>query len=274
MSFFHLPLFPATEAQVLKSLKRQHPQWGKGLTLEQHSWKRERLSELDTAQDGESMVWVLAPRDDPQTIDFMCARARHIGGKPLVARSTDEKPKEAVAYGVASVFTPSSKHNKEDADRFLSSTIWDCMSTEWTIPQNVVASNDTVWTLPGERDLEDVWHKDSLLIRKDVFAYAEMTPSKAVFSYLPDDGVAEFLYARYKLMRPDTTVVSWGIKKDASGASLTFATWTADLVESSGNSSENMLVTRIQTSEEDFDPALLAHLLLFARHHSMERVGG
>lgn len=85
-----LSLFPANRQQTIESRRRTHPQWSRGLSMEVYLRRDERLDELEHAKDGRMTTWcvllpffrsiqsdsrsrVLAPRDDPQTLDFLCA---------------------------------------------------------------------------------------------------------------------------------------------------------------------------------------------------------
>lgn len=52
-----LSLFPATPEQLLESRKRTHPQWSRGLSLEQYL-KRDYVMDLEPhATDGKLITW-------------------------------------------------------------------------------------------------------------------------------------------------------------------------------------------------------------------------
>ncbi|KAL1685856.1 hypothetical protein GGG16DRAFT_97455 [Schizophyllum commune] len=67
-------LFVATPDQILEHRKRTYARWGKGhYTLEEYLSVFEALEHQEHSADGRSKTWVLAPRDDPETLDFPCA---------------------------------------------------------------------------------------------------------------------------------------------------------------------------------------------------------
>jgi hypothetical protein len=71
-----LSLFPATAAQTIESRKRSHIEWGRWLSMEDFLRRDEILEKLEHANGDKLTTWVLAPRDDPETLDFFCACER------------------------------------------------------------------------------------------------------------------------------------------------------------------------------------------------------
>ena len=83
-------LFVATPDQIIEHRKRTYARWGKGhYTLEDYLSVFEALEHQEHSADGRAKTWlaahilfipvpltmarVLAPRDDPATLDFPCA---------------------------------------------------------------------------------------------------------------------------------------------------------------------------------------------------------
>ncbi|KAJ6569531.1 hypothetical protein B0H19DRAFT_1209444 [Mycena capillaripes] len=106
VDFSTLSLFPATRAQITESRRRTLSDWGKGLTLEEHLAREISQDQLESSRDGRFITWVLAPRQDPQTLDFKCA-CETLKRTGLIVDPTKNKAAETVTcYAVASVFTP------------------------------------------------------------------------------------------------------------------------------------------------------------------------
>ncbi|KAG1734829.1 hypothetical protein EDB19DRAFT_1830465 [Suillus lakei] len=109
-----LSLYPATPAQILETRKRTWPDWGGSTTLERYLQCYARIDEMEHARDGRMITWVLAPRDDPTTLDFMCACETY-KRTGLVAYPSPDGPNkvdESLCYGIASVYTPETKRRK------------------------------------------------------------------------------------------------------------------------------------------------------------------
>ncbi|KAJ3558224.1 hypothetical protein NM688_g1052 [Phlebia brevispora] len=121
-----LSLFPATTEQTLESRKRTAVEWAKGMSLEQYIERDRIMDDYEHARDGNLITWVLAPRSDPFTLDFMCSceTFRRVG---IVARSSPNgqvKLAEVPSYGVASVYTPPSKRNRGYAAHMVRLVHW------------------------------------------------------------------------------------------------------------------------------------------------------
>lgn len=108
-----LSLFPATPEQVIESRRRT-------LSLEEYLHRDAISDRQEHARDGRLITWVLAPRNDPTTLDFVpsCETFRREG---LVWRRSSSAGGESVTvperlgvtcYGIASVLTPSSLWGK------------------------------------------------------------------------------------------------------------------------------------------------------------------
>ncbi|KDQ17759.1 hypothetical protein BOTBODRAFT_582450 [Botryobasidium botryosum FD-172 SS1] len=115
-----LTIIPATPEQVFESQKRTHDEWGKGQTLEAHLKREANLYQyLISSEPAKFTVWVLVPRDDLQTLDFLCSCETHrhaaIASTNLADRAHDDpsppswsprQVEDVTGYGIASVFTP------------------------------------------------------------------------------------------------------------------------------------------------------------------------
>ncbi|KAL1746773.1 hypothetical protein HDZ31DRAFT_33402 [Schizophyllum fasciatum] len=116
-----LSLYLATREQAIESRKRSFKQWNNGLSLEQYLARDVALENQENAIDGKFLTWVLAPRDDPETLDFKCACETYgRSGRYYV----DGELKTVTAYGVASVFTPAEKRKKGYANRMMRLLHW------------------------------------------------------------------------------------------------------------------------------------------------------
>ncbi|KAG1876637.1 hypothetical protein DFJ58DRAFT_182730 [Suillus subalutaceus] len=123
-----LSLFRATSAQTEESRRRTFPQWGGALSLTDFLARDATMESGEHAKDGKWITWVLAPRNDPTTLDFMsaCETYKRTGlvaypsSSPLESNSVHE----ATCYGVACVFTPPSKRRRGYANHMMSLLHW------------------------------------------------------------------------------------------------------------------------------------------------------
>ncbi|KAG6836988.1 hypothetical protein H0H93_016692 [Arthromyces matolae] len=100
-----LSLFPATPEQTLESRRRSAVEWGIGRTLEEYLARDDFTDQQEVARNGKLITWVLAPRNDPTTSDFLCS-CETFRREGLVSSPSNPQPKKVTCYGVASVFTP------------------------------------------------------------------------------------------------------------------------------------------------------------------------
>ncbi|KAI0635259.1 hypothetical protein C8Q77DRAFT_1156572 [Trametes polyzona] len=127
VSFADLSLFPATPEQVRESQTRTAVQWAKGLSLEDYLRRDAILDKYEHATDGKLITWVLAPRNDPTTLDFMCSCETYRRTAAIAKRAKEvdaREVREVTAYGVASVFTPASKRGKGYARHMMRLLHW------------------------------------------------------------------------------------------------------------------------------------------------------
>ncbi|GBE89008.1 hypothetical protein BKA93DRAFT_788521 [Sparassis latifolia] len=126
LAFAELSLFPAIREQVLESRRRTSFQWAKGLTMEEYILRDAIMDEHEHALGGKLITWVLAPRTNPETLDFMCSceTFRRTGLIANQSSTGQSQPVEVTAYGIASVFTPPSKRRKGYAQHMLHLLHW------------------------------------------------------------------------------------------------------------------------------------------------------
>jgi len=73
ISIHMLSIFCATASQTIESRKRSYESWGRGLSLEQYFERDVGIEQHDVGRDGKLTTWVLAPIDNPETLDFPCS---------------------------------------------------------------------------------------------------------------------------------------------------------------------------------------------------------
>ncbi|KAH7105985.1 hypothetical protein BKA62DRAFT_651637 [Auriculariales sp. MPI-PUGE-AT-0066] len=125
-------LYAATSEQVLESRKRTHVQWGRGASLSEYLKRDARLDIHEHARDGRLITWVLAPRNDPSSLDFLCAcETYRREGFALAPGATIAD--EVVLFAVASVFTPE-RHRRKGAARRMMSLLHHVLAPLGSIP--------------------------------------------------------------------------------------------------------------------------------------------
>lgn len=126
----HLSLFPATKEQAVESRLRSYESWGRpyGVPIEGYLDRKNTMAGLEMAAEGRWTSWVLAPRDDPETLDFMCScetlRREVIVYQKDNSDSTDLRKEEKIGYGVASVYTPPKNRGKGYARHMMRLLHW------------------------------------------------------------------------------------------------------------------------------------------------------
>lgn len=128
VDFASLSLFPATRVQIEESWRRTWPQWGGTLSLTEYLAREAEMESMDHAKDGKLITWVLAPRDDPTTLDFICScETFKRSGLVAYPSSTTSEPNsvhEVTCYAIASVFTPPSKRGRGYASHMMRLLHW------------------------------------------------------------------------------------------------------------------------------------------------------
>lgn len=127
MDLSSLTLFPATPEQVQVSRRRTWPQWGGKLTEEQYIEKSRLMDVMEHAANSKLITWILAPRDDPTSLDFMCSCETYRRRGLVQYRGSNERKseiQEVVCYGIASVCTPLDKRGRGYASHMMRLLHW------------------------------------------------------------------------------------------------------------------------------------------------------
>ena len=142
--------------------------------------------------------------------------------------------------------------------------IRDPMSTIWSVPEEPLeAVADVKWL--DEDELHDLWVSDTEMIFNDL---KTSDSNKILVSYLPDNGVANFLVRRTLYFLPGLTYkkpTKWGAVLQDHEA--TFTTWTLDV----SPPPPTLIVTRLRATPETF-PRLLAATLMAAKENNMKKI--
>ncbi|RDX54605.1 hypothetical protein OH76DRAFT_1397964 [Lentinus brumalis] len=148
-----LSLFPATPEQTRESRSRHSVQWSRGRPLHEYLHRDEVLEAHEHAANGNLITWVLAPRNDPTTLNFLCScetyrRAALVARPKYSAESkvADPRIEAATAYGVASVYTPPKNRKKGYARHMMRLLHWvlaprsalpSTFPSEWGTPPDI-----------------------------------------------------------------------------------------------------------------------------------------
>ncbi|KAH6899564.1 hypothetical protein BKA70DRAFT_1115409 [Coprinopsis sp. MPI-PUGE-AT-0042] len=120
----HLSLFVATRPQIEESRRRSYLEWGKGMAPEDYEELANRLDRSEVAAEDRFTTWVLAPRDDPETLDFMCACETY-RREIFVSRTHPSNIRGLeTGYAIDSVFTPPDKRGKGYAKHMMRLLHW------------------------------------------------------------------------------------------------------------------------------------------------------
>ncbi|EEB89676.1 hypothetical protein MPER_12201 [Moniliophthora perniciosa FA553] len=124
-------IFLATQAQTIESYRRTQLSWSRGMGEDEYIRHNQHISNtFECVRDGKLVVWVLAPRDDPETLNFKCScetfqRSSLATGKDL------DTVEEVICYGIASVFTPPQYRGRGYAKHMMSLLHWVIASDEY-----------------------------------------------------------------------------------------------------------------------------------------------
>ncbi|KAH9474379.1 hypothetical protein JR316_0012837 [Psilocybe cubensis] len=118
-----LSIFPATKAQIYESRKRTFTMWGRGVTLEEYLKRDARYGGHEVSADGRLVTWVLARRDDPKGIDFLCSCETY-KREGFVVNANATTGNSVVAYSVAALFTSPRNRKKGYATHLMRMLHW------------------------------------------------------------------------------------------------------------------------------------------------------
>ncbi|KAG5729835.1 Lysine acetyltransferase [Termitomyces sp. T112] len=278
-----LSLFAATPEQIFESRRRTYAEWSGGLSLEEYLARDEFTDKQEVACEGRLITWVLAPRSNPTSLDFLCS-CETFRRDGLVCSKANAKPKRVKAISPREWGAP--PHRVAHAGDGLFSALWSDVgaefyrrcgptkdsdgwitrapfSTIWDVKQESSSIDTSGWTLLDETGVMKLWEDDAENISRTLSPADNFQVS---FSYLPHKGVAAFQHWRTTDIlnkRGYAPIHHWGIIRDSN----TFATWTFDIQ----SSAKTLLITRLKSSPENMK-TLLAILMSVARKHGMERI--
>ncbi|KAF8630760.1 hypothetical protein AX17_005355 [Amanita inopinata Kibby_2008] len=118
-----LSIYPATPEQIKESRRRTSKEWGKGMSEEEYVRRDAMADDDDHARDGRLVTWVLAPRNESNSLDFLCS-CETFKRDGLIHRTKDNAVQVVECYGVASVFTPESKRGRGYARHLMKLLHW------------------------------------------------------------------------------------------------------------------------------------------------------
>ncbi|KAF9462965.1 hypothetical protein BDZ94DRAFT_1219118 [Collybia nuda] len=126
ISLSSLSLFVATPEQITESRRRTCVQWARGMTQEEYLARDAFTDRFENAANGKLITWVLAERNDPTSLNFLCS-GETFRRKGVVWRSTGGRapqPEKVTCYAIASVFTPLENRKKGYAKHMMSLLHW------------------------------------------------------------------------------------------------------------------------------------------------------
>ncbi|KDR67920.1 hypothetical protein GALMADRAFT_79036 [Galerina marginata CBS 339.88] len=210
-----LSLFPATKAQIRVSRTRTFKQWGRGMTLEEYLDRDEKSDRHDVAKDGRLVTWVLARRDAPSGIDFLCS-CETFRRDGVVVKPESTRLEDAACYGIASVFTPPENRGKGYARHMMRLLHW-VLAPESALPE---FPTDMWGARPDRRE----WKSEQVL---------EGHGANAAVSVLYSDVGREF-YAGCGVLPTGGSASGWTVREPFS------TVWKVDeLVETLGPGEED-----------------------------------
>ncbi|KAF9478293.1 hypothetical protein BDN70DRAFT_860403 [Pholiota conissans] len=196
-----LSLFPGTREQIIESRTRSYASWGRGTTLQEYLERDARTDNHEVSRNNKLMTWVLARRDSPGSLDFMCSCETYWReGLVRAGSSTDpnlknkENEVEVVdCCAVASVFTPAINRGKGYARHMMRLLHW-VVAPSHSLPKEFPAA----WGTPPQRPS---------FIKNAAFSvlYSDVGPTfyHAGPSYDKEDG--------WKVVNPVSTI--WSVSK-------------------------------------------------------------
>ncbi|OBZ77486.1 hypothetical protein A0H81_02372 [Grifola frondosa] len=246
------------------------------------------------AADGKLVTWVLAPRSDPATLDFMCACETFRRHAIVAETGIGKKPelREVTGYGIASVFTLPSNRGKGYARHMMCLLHW-VLAPRSVLPFEFPAT----WGAPPDREIAA---RRGMGVAQFSVLYSDVGPDfyracgperdsrtggRTSFTFLPDKGVGAFVVQRTMSFTPNLEPVlpsnTWGVLLLPAGASdlgaalaetslhglPSFVAWTLDL----RTSPRTLVVTRLRANTSTL-PRLLNLMKDAARKADVEKI--
>ncbi|KAF5369214.1 hypothetical protein D9757_010039 [Collybiopsis confluens] len=135
----NVSLFVATPEQAEVSRRRTGvTSWGTGRSLDEYIQRDLELEKSECGRDDKFITWILAPRDDSKTLEFLCA-CETFRRPGLVSKGGVVE--EVECYGIASVFTPPEQRGKGYAHLMTSLLHW--VLAGHVLPSNAFPSH--IW---------------------------------------------------------------------------------------------------------------------------------
>lgn len=143
------------------------------------------------------------------------------------------------------------------------STVWNVHDTDILEDKE---GSEVTWL--DEESAKVVWEKDTALIKSEVKEAAKSSgKARTQFSFLPNEGVAEFQWYRlhyYFSRYVPNPPRYWGVSQNGDG----FATWTC---EYRPGMHKTLIVTRLRASEDAIEE-LMARVLRYAKDIGLDAV--
>lgn len=195
------------------------------------------------------------------------------GPPPIIPSNRKDKYGQGVASGLYSdVGSKFYGLCGPGIDKAANEKAWiehDPIGTIWPADANDVTADDIEWIPSGS--LEKMWDSDVETMKEEI--HSSPDNSKTTFTFLPNHGVAQFLFHRNKSAIPnhiDPEKLWWGAKltADADGKGPYFATWSLD---PDRNGPTTLILTRLRATPSNFGK-LLASAQMAARVLALDQV--
>jgi hypothetical protein len=146
----------------------------------------------------------------------------------------------------------------------------DAVGTVWNALDGGNSGKEEVEWI-GTEEMDAVWKVDAALLKMEIQSAANRVGTKTSFSFLPDAGVARFLYERNKKFVPSTWERNrWGARVPLTtfDRKLAFATWSLDPGRAGPST---LIITRLRADPDTF-PLLLNAAKVVAKELELDQV--
>jgi hypothetical protein len=142
----------------------------------------------------------------------------------------------------------------------------DAVGTTWNaLDSGSGGEKEVEWI--GSDHMEAIWEVDAAIMKAQMESAEHRAATKTSFSFLPNAGVAQFLYERNKNFVPSTWKADkWGAR--VHRGKTAFATWSLDPGRTGPST---LIITRLRAEPETF-PLLLDAAKAVARELELEQV--